>query len=87
VQKELSLLLKTDVAAQIGCILLPALLLPLVHLSWVEEPKLFLFWLGSSLIYGTLYQITRHVEAALLCRLLTLSLLLWLSQSCTAFHL
>lgn len=48
-------------------IFLTSLLFTLAHIHWIKDPFFLAFVCLASIIYGTIYQITRSIEASILC--------------------
>ncbi len=69
-QKELFYFLKKNGKAHFFATLISASLSCLFHLIWVTDLPLLAFFFLGSLIYSTVYQITKQVEGAILCHFL-----------------
>jgi len=53
--------------ANIGCILATALLFAVLHFGWVSSIPFLGLVLSAGVIYGSIYQFTRSLEASILC--------------------
>lgn len=71
VQTECARLLgKQRIVSQVLAILLTACLFALLHYAWIKNGSYILLVFIAGVVYGSVYQITRAIEASILCHFL-----------------
>jgi membrane protease YdiL (CAAX protease family) len=67
IQKELYLWFGKNPVAGLGSICITSFFFTLLHLIWVADLSFLCLVFIASLIYGIIYQVTRSIEASILC--------------------
>ncbi len=67
IQRELYLWFGKTPVAGLGSIFVTSIFFILLHLIWVADLSFLCLVFVASLIYGTIYQVTKSIEASILC--------------------
>jgi uncharacterized protein len=67
IQRELFLWFGKTPVAGLGSIFVTSIFFTLLHLIWVADLSFLFLVFIASLIYGTIYQVTKSIEASILC--------------------
>jgi uncharacterized protein len=67
IQRELFLWFGKTPVAGLGSVFVTSIFFTLLHLIWVADLSFLSLVFIASLIYGTIYQVTKSIEASILC--------------------